>query len=63
MKCCGSPITSIAVNSPGAERVVNATLQAIMFGEIMKPLAKSLGPVGDVLVASVAQQLFVPPRA
>jgi hypothetical protein len=59
MKCCGSPTTSIAVNSPSAARAAETTLQAVLFSEILKPLAKGLGPVGDVAIESVVGQLFV----
>ena len=38
-------------------------LQAVLFSEIFKPLAKTLGPVGDIAIESVAQHLFVRPRS
>jgi hypothetical protein len=62
MKCCGSPATSSATDPPGAARVAESTLQAVLFSEILKPLAKGLGPVGDVALESVVQRLFVPSR-
>ena len=62
MKCCGSPTAAIAASPPDAAHVAQSTLQAVLFSEILKPLAKGLGPVGDIAVDSVAQQLFVPAR-
>jgi hypothetical protein len=62
MKCCESPTASIAPLPPSAARVAQSTLQAVLFSEILKPLAKGLGPVGDVAVDSVAQNLFAPSR-
>jgi hypothetical protein len=62
MNCCGSPSIPISANQPNAARVAQSTLQAVLFSEILKPLAKGLGPVGDIAVDSVAQHLFVPSR-
>jgi hypothetical protein len=62
MKCCELPTTSIAGILPGAPSVAQSTLQALLFSEILKPLAKGLGPVGDVAIESVVQHLFVPLR-
>ena len=56
MKCCGSPIIS---TDPNPTAVVRDTLQAVLFAEIMKPLAAVLGPVGDLAIDSVAQSVFV----
>ena len=36
------------------------TLEALVFAKVLEPLAKSLGPAGEVALASVAQRLFVP---
>jgi hypothetical protein len=60
MKCCGSPTTSSAAQPPVATHVAERALQAVLFSEILKPLAKGLGPVGEVAVDTVAQNLFVP---
>jgi hypothetical protein len=64
MKCCGSPTTSTAANVPDvndtARRVENA-MQAVVFSEILKPLAASLGPFGDIATGSIAQHLFASP--
>jgi len=58
---CGSP-TSIAPVPPDVAHIAESTLQAVLFSEILKPLAKDLGPVGDVALGSVTQRLFVSPR-
>ena len=61
MKCCGSQTTSTAADVPGAiddaRRVQNA-LAAVVFADILKPLAASLGPFGDLATGSIAQSLF-----
>jgi hypothetical protein len=36
--------------------------QALLFTQVLEPLTKSLGPVGEIALGSVAQQLFVPKR-
>jgi hypothetical protein len=38
---------------------VRDTLQAVLFAEVMKPLAASLGPIGELAIASVAQSVFL----
>jgi hypothetical protein len=40
---------------------VTGALQAIVFREILKPLAAGLGPVGEIAVGSVADKLFARP--
>lgn len=62
MKCCGPSSSSIAGNLPDAARAAESTLQAVLFSEILKPLAKGLGPVGDIVLDSVAQHIFAPSR-
>jgi len=37
-------------------------LEAIVFREILKPLAAGLGPVGDVAIGSVADAMFARPK-
>lgn len=37
-------------------------LEAVVFREILKPLAAGLGPVGDVAIGSVADTLFARPK-
>lgn len=41
--------------------VTNA-LEAVVFREILKPLAAGLGPVGEVAIGSVADAAFVRPK-
>jgi hypothetical protein len=36
-------------------------VNAILFREILKPLAQGLGPVGETALSSVADALFVKP--
>jgi hypothetical protein len=36
-------------------------MEALIFAEILKPLAASLGPVGDAAIGTVAQKAFVKP--
>jgi hypothetical protein len=62
MKCCGSSATPGAPNGFDPRTAVADAVQAIVFGEILKPLAKPLGPVGDLALQSVAQKLFIGPR-
>lgn len=60
MRCSASPTISIAAERDeraGAQNVVNA----ILFREILKPLAQGLGPVGETALSSVADALFVKP--
>ena len=59
MKCSASPTTSIAADAASA-RAVTATLDAVLFREILKPLAAGLGPVGETAVALVADRVFAP---
>ena len=56
MRCCGSPTISTA-----ADRVVSArdVASAVLFREILKPLARGLGPVGEIALGAVADSLFV----
>jgi hypothetical protein len=62
MKCSGSPTTYIAVESGTRAAATNA-LSAIVFREILKPLAAGLGPVGEVAIGSVADAIFTRPKA
>ena len=34
-------------------------VSAVLFREILKPLAQGLGPVGEIALGSVADELFV----
>ncbi len=70
MRCCASlsPVPAnatpaLATQSPSPARVAESTLQALLFSQILKPLAKDLGPVGEVAVESVVQRMFGPVRS
>ncbi len=58
-----TPQTAQAAPTPQtsqAARAAQTTLQALVFAEILKPLAASLGPVGDSCVTAVVQRCFDP---
>jgi hypothetical protein len=46
-----------------ARSAATNTLSAIVFREILKPLAAGLGPVGEVAIGSVADTIFVRPKS
>jgi hypothetical protein len=59
MKCSASPTICIAAEhrtQPAAVR----TLEALLFAKVLEPLAKPLGPVGELTLTNVAQRVFVP---
>lgn len=56
MRCCGSPTTSTAAD---AAREARDVASAVLFREILKPLAQGLGPVGEIALGAVADSLFV----
>jgi len=65
MKCCGSQIISTAANGPvqsDEQRRIEASMQAVVFAEILKPLAASLGPFGELATGAIAQSVFVRPN-
>ncbi|HEY5349357.1 MAG TPA: hypothetical protein VIJ64_06485 [Candidatus Lustribacter sp.] len=57
MRCSRSPAISIAPE-PDARTVATNALSAIVFREILKPLASGLGPVGEVAIDAVADSTF-----
>ena len=75
MKCCASPTTSTAADRADIlSGSVTLTLRqaqgpkggpaqdvlnAVLFREILKPLAQGLGPVAEIALGSVADDLFV----
>ena len=69
MGCCGSPTTSIAAEPPAdipgsrkGDVAARDVLNAVLFREILKPLAHGLGPLAEVALGAVADELFVRPR-
>jgi hypothetical protein len=59
MKCCASPTTSTAAEPLPAPVV--QTVEALLFSEVLKPLAAGLGPLGEEFTAIVAERTFVRP--
>jgi hypothetical protein len=41
---------------------VRGTLGAVVFAEVLKPLAAGLGPAGDVVVERIVDGLFANPK-
>jgi hypothetical protein len=62
MKCSGSPTTCTAAERDPRAAAADA-LSAIVFREVLKPLANGLGPVGETAIAAVADTLFTRPKA
>ncbi|MBV8748267.1 MAG: hypothetical protein JO103_00995 [Candidatus Eremiobacteraeota bacterium] len=42
-----------------AQRSTRYVASAVLFREILKPLAAGLGPVGEIVLGAVADDLFV----
>jgi hypothetical protein len=61
MECSASSPTCIAANVD-TRAAATSTLEAIVFREILKPLAAGLGPVGEVAIGSVADTIFTRPK-
>ena len=61
MKCCESPTTSIAVNAD-ERAIVQERVNALLFAQVLKPLAASLGPFGDCAIEAVVEKMFVRER-
>jgi hypothetical protein len=61
MRCCGSPTTSTAADAAAGAAAASArdVASAVLFREILKPLARGLGPVGEIALGAVADSLFV----
>ena len=63
MKCCASPTTSTAAEPRELQaRTARDVMNAVLFREILKPLAHGLGPVGEIALGSVADALVVRTR-
>jgi hypothetical protein len=62
MRCCASPTTSSAADAhvAGQRGAAEQIVQAVLFREVLKPLAAGLGPVGELAAAQVADALFAP---
>lgn len=58
MRCCASPTTSTAAD-PRPEMAARDVMNAVLFREILKPLVQGLGPVAEIALGSVADDLFV----
>jgi hypothetical protein len=56
-----APLTRSAQEAATRSAATDA-LEAIVFREILKPLAAGLGPVGEVAVGSVADAIFTRPK-
>ena len=48
---------------PDASKVATNAIEAVVFREILRPLAEGLGPVGETALDSVADSLFARPKA
>jgi hypothetical protein len=62
MNSSGTPVTGVASGANDTRAAAASTLEAIVFREVLKPLASGLGPVGDVALESVADSLFARPK-
>ncbi len=60
MRCSASPTTS-TVAEPNDRTVAQKQMNAILFSQILKPLAASLGQFGDVAIDAVVQKSLVGP--
>lgn len=60
MRCCASPTISTAAEpSPDTARSAREVMNALLFREVLKPLAQALGPAGDLVLGAVADDVFV----
>lgn len=71
MRCCASSTTSTAADQPSVIVTFREPqgdtkgpqpaqlAEALLFREILKPLAQALGPVGEIALGTVADDLFV----
>jgi hypothetical protein len=58
MRCSGSPTISIAPERQAQPRAAGV-FEALIFARLLEPLAKPLGPFGEIALGAVAQRLFV----
>jgi hypothetical protein len=47
---------------PDPAQIATSAIEAVVFREILKPLAEGLGPVGETALDSVADSLFARPK-
>jgi hypothetical protein len=50
------------VSEADVRTAASSALAALVFREVLKPLASGLGPVGEVAIGSVTDALFVRPK-
>ena len=55
-------IPSVVEGPPESRQIATSALEAIVFREVLKPLAAGLGPVADLALGSVADSLFARPK-
>lgn len=60
MKCCASQTTFTGVKDE--REVVSDRVNALLFAQVLEPLAKSLGPFGDYAIDAVVEKMFVRDR-
>ena len=58
MRCSGSQTISTAPEAPSQKRAV-AVLEALLFEKVLAPLAKPLGPAGEIALAAAVERLLV----
>jgi len=61
MRCCASQTTSTAADPAveSARDTARDVMNALLFREILKPLVQGLGPVAEIALGSVADDVFV----
>ena len=60
MRCSVSPTISTAADERARESLTARDVaSAMLFREILKPLANGMGPVAEIALGAVADQLFV----
>jgi hypothetical protein len=56
-----SPSSPLSADA-AARAVATQTLDAVVFRDVLKPLAAALGPVGETVLDTVVDRLFVRPK-
>lgn len=57
MRCSAWPTTCTAAEIAGLRPA--AVVEAVLFTDVLKPVAAALGPAGDLVIAQVVQQALV----